>query len=95
MRTGCTVIDAVGTIMLRRADTASGIPIECPPPSTSDTVGFFIPAISSAMASPCLNVAAHGVQQNEQPVDLLALLHGGQQRQHMLIFVVFTFSGSA
>ena len=32
--------------------TASGMPIEWPPPSTRDTVGFFIPAIISAMASP-------------------------------------------
>lgn len=31
---------------------ASGTPIECPPPSTRDTVGFFIPDIISAMASP-------------------------------------------
>ena len=35
-----------------RALQASGTPIECPPPSTSETVGFFIPEISSAMASP-------------------------------------------
>ena len=32
--------------------TASGMPIECPPPSTRDTVGFFMPAIISAMARP-------------------------------------------
>ena len=43
---------AVGTIMLFLAETASGMPMECPPPSTSDTEGFRIPAISSAMASP-------------------------------------------
>ena len=30
---------AVGTIKLLRADTASGMPMECPPPSTSGAVG--------------------------------------------------------
>ena len=38
--------------MLRFAATASGTPIECPPPRTREAVGFFMPAISSAMASP-------------------------------------------
>ena len=51
-RTGCTVMVAVGTIKLRRADTASGMPMECPPPSTSVAVGLLTPAISSASASP-------------------------------------------
>ena len=49
---GPIVIDADGTINDRFADTAKGTPMECPPPSTKDTVGFFIPAISSEMASP-------------------------------------------
>ena len=47
-----TVIVAVGTIKLRCADTASGMPMECPPPSTRVAVGFVTPAISSARASP-------------------------------------------
>ena len=34
------------------AATASGTPMECPPPRTSDTVGLRIPATSSAMARP-------------------------------------------
>ena len=51
-RTGWIVIAADGAMKLRDAATASGTPIECPPPSTSDTVGFFIPAIISAMPSP-------------------------------------------
>ena len=38
MRTGWTVMLAVGTIRLFLAETASGIPMECPPPSTSETV---------------------------------------------------------
>ena len=38
--------------MLRFAATARGTPMEWPPPSTKETVGFFMPAISSAMASP-------------------------------------------
>ena len=28
------------------------MPMECPPPNTNDTVGFFIPAIISAIAKP-------------------------------------------
>ena len=52
MRTGWTVMLAVGTIRLFLAETASGIPMECPPPSTSETVGFFIPAISSVLLDP-------------------------------------------
>ena len=52
IRTGCIVIDAVGAMKLRFAATASGTPIECPPPRTSETVGVDIPAMSSAIASP-------------------------------------------
>ena len=33
-----------------------------------------------------LNVAADGVQQEQQPIDLLALLDVGQQRQDVLVF---------
>ena len=36
----------------RLADTARGTPMECPPPSTRETVGFFMPATSSAKARP-------------------------------------------
>ena len=39
-RTGCTVMVAVGTMKLRRALTASGMPMECPPPSTSVALGL-------------------------------------------------------
>ena len=46
------VIVADGTIKLFLALTASGTPIEWPPPTTIDTVGFDIPAISSDIASP-------------------------------------------
>ena len=51
-RTGCTVMVAVGTMKLRRALTASGIPMECPPPSTSVALGLDTLAISSASARP-------------------------------------------
>ena len=51
-RTGCTVIVAVGTIKLRRALTASGMPMEWPPPSTTVALGFEMLAMSSASASP-------------------------------------------
>ena len=50
--TGCTVIVALGTIKLFLQLTASGTPIECPPPSTNDAVGVFIVERSSAIASP-------------------------------------------
>ena len=43
---------ADGAINDRLADTARGTPMECPPPSTRDTVGFDMLAISSAMPSP-------------------------------------------
>ena len=43
---------ADGAIKERLADTASGTPMECPPPSTRDTVGLDMLAISSAMPSP-------------------------------------------
>jgi len=52
IRTGWSVIVALGTIKDFFPETASGTPIECPPPSTRETVGFFIPAISSAIARP-------------------------------------------
>ena len=43
---------AVGTIKLCRALTASGMPMECPPPSTSVALGLEMLAISSASARP-------------------------------------------
>ena len=36
----------------RDAETASGTPMECPPPSTRLAVGVRIPAMSSASPSP-------------------------------------------
>ena len=51
-RTGWMVMAPDGTMNDCRAATASGTPMECPPPSTSDTVGLRIPEISSAMARP-------------------------------------------
>ena len=39
-RTGWMVMVAVGTMKLRRALTASGIPMECPPPSTRLALGL-------------------------------------------------------
>ena len=46
------VIAAEGAIKDRLADTAKGTPMECPPPSTRETVGLDIPAMSSAMPKP-------------------------------------------
>jgi len=52
MRTGCSVMVAEGTMKDFLVHTASGTPMECPPPITSDTEGLRIPATISAMASP-------------------------------------------
>ena len=52
MRTGWMVMAAEGTIKLRLAATARGTPMEWPPPSTTEAVGFDMPEISSAMARP-------------------------------------------
>ena len=46
------VMVADGTMKERRAETASGTPMECPPPRTRDTVGLVMLATISAMASP-------------------------------------------
>ena len=51
-RTGWTVMVAVGTMKLRWALTASGMPMEWPPPSTTAALGFEMLAMSSASASP-------------------------------------------
>ena len=51
-RTGWMVMAADGAMKDRLADTARGTPMECPPPSTRDTVGLDILAMSSAMPSP-------------------------------------------
>ena len=67
---------AVGTMKLRRALTASGMPMECPPPSTTAALGLEMLAISSA---------AHGVQDDQQALHRRVLLHGHQLRDDMLI----------
>ena len=46
------VMVALGAMKERPAATASGTPMEWPPPSTREAVGFSIPAINSAMARP-------------------------------------------
>ena len=52
VRTGCSVMVALGTMKDFLPQTASGTPMECPPPSTSVTAGFFMDATISAIASP-------------------------------------------
>ena len=49
---GWMVIEAEGAISVTLPATASGMPMEWPPPNTSVTVGLVMPAIISAMASP-------------------------------------------
>ena len=77
-RTGWMVIDADGAMNERRAATASGTPMEWPPPSTSETVGLDMPAIRLGDGQPRLHIAPGGVEQHQQPVHLIALLHRGQ-----------------
>ena len=45
-------MDAEGTMKVCRPDTARGMPMEWPPPSTRVTVGLVMPATISAMARP-------------------------------------------
>ena len=59
MATGWTVMVAVGTMKLRWALTASGMPMEWPPPSTTAALGLEMLAMSSASASPDLHIPAH------------------------------------
>ena len=75
---------AVGTMKLRRALTASGIPMECPPPSTSVALGLEMLAISSASARPAPH-RRHRVQQHQQPLDAGVLLHRHQLRDDVLV----------
>ena len=46
------VMAADGAIKDLLADTARGTPMECPPPSTRETVGLDMEAISSAIPRP-------------------------------------------
>ena len=59
-----------------------GTPMEWLPPSTRDTVGLLKDAIISAIR---LHVAAHGVKQYQDAVNVLAVLNGGKLRQDMLV----------
>lgn len=93
MRTGWMVMAADAAIKLRFAATASGTPIECPPPSTSDTVGFVMPAISSRDGKSGLDVAAHRVEQHEQTVYLLLLLDRRNLRNEVLVFCRLVLRG--
>ena len=74
-RTGWTVMVAVGTMKLRWALTASGMPMEWPPPSTTAALGLEMLAMSSA----------HGVEQDQQALDGGVFLHGHQLGDDMLI----------
>ena len=50
---------ADGTINERFAAVASGTPIECPPPSTRDTVGFLLDDIISAIEKGVIDGREH------------------------------------
>ena len=70
-----------------------GHPMECPPPSTKETVGFRMLEMSSEMASPASMSPPHRVEQDKQSVHLVALLHRGQQGHDMFIFCGFAGGG--
>lgn len=76
---------AVGTIKLRRADTANGIPMEWPPPSTSVALGLFHPGDKLGQGEASFHITAHGVQNDQQAFDLRVLLNIHQLRDDVLI----------
>ncbi len=59
-----------GTMKDSFAATASGTPMECPPPSTRDTVGLRIPAIISAMA-----ILISATEDGQPRIDLMDGVH--------------------
>ena len=81
-------MDAEGTIIDRFVQTASGTPMECPPPRTSDR-RFLHSGNHLCNGEPCLDISAYGIEQNQKPVDLFALLDGGYLRYNVLIFCSF------
>ena len=83
---------AEGEMKEWRALQASGTPMECPPPNTSETVGVRIPEISSAIANPA-STSPHRIEDDQQPFDGWILLNGHQLRDHVLIFGGFVLRG--
>jgi ABC-type multidrug transport system fused ATPase/permease subunit len=77
------------------AATASGTPMEWPPPSTSETVGFRIPAISSAIASPASTSPPAVLSRISRP--LMSGLSSTAARSGRICsyLVVFVSSGSS
>ena len=83
---------AVGTMKLRRADTASGMPMECPPPQYQGGAGFADPGDQLGQGQAGFHIAAHRVQDHQQPFDGRVLLNVHQLRDHMFVlggFLVF------
>ena len=74
--------------------TARGMPMECPPPSTRDTVGFFMPAIISAMASPASMSPPTVFRSSSRPsMSSLSSIPASSGRTCSYL-VVFTVSGA-
>ena len=63
---------------LRWALTASGMPMEWPPPSTPVALGF-------ELRKSRLHIPAHGVEQDQQALDGGVFLHGHQLGDDVLI----------
>ena len=80
-------------IKLFLAATASGTPIECPPPSTSDTVGFFHARDQLSDGKSGLHIAADRVEQNQQTVDFVGLLNCRNLRDEVLVLGGFVLCG--
>ena len=88
------VMAAEGAIIDLFAATASGTPIEWPPPKTSDTVGFFIPAISSAMPSPASTSPPTVLSSMSRPFISSDSSTAASSGMMCSYFVVFVSSGS-
>ena len=94
VRMGWTVMDALGAMSERFGATASGTPMECPPPSTSETVGFLMPAISSAMASPASTSPPQVLSRKSTPSISSLSSSAASSGRTCSYLVVFTVLGS-
>ena len=86
---GWMVMLAVLAIKEYFAATAMGTPIECPPPRTSETVGFDMLAIISAMARPASTSPPTVLSIIKTPFDFCRLFEGDQLGNDMLVLCGF------
>lgn len=77
---------AVGTMKLRWALTASGMPMEWPPPSTTAALGLGDAGDELRQRKPRLHIPAHRIEQDQQALNGGVFLHGHQLGDDVLIF---------